>query len=126
MADALVFPIEEIPNADSVFMRAHKTHFRGGDLEPSVFKAQDGAMSVDWDKYSTKEETKQRAKKPTDNAVVSLSVGGIRKIKDLNVIHTPEPTNKAHSEVNLPDNRVDYIEARLRLHRLAEIVLPLG
>ncbi len=127
MADALVFPIEEIPDADSVFMRAHKTHFRDGDLEPSVFKAQEGpGMSVDWDKYSSKEETRQRGKTPNDNAVIVLLVRGIRKIDALDVKHMPEPDNRAHSEVNLSNKREELTEARLLLKRLALVVLPLA
>jgi hypothetical protein len=126
VADSLEFPVEEIPDADSVFMRAHKDHFRDGTLRHSVFRAQDGGMSVNWDKYCSKEETKQQAKIPAVNAVISLPVGGIRKIRDLNVKHTPEPRNRAHSEVNLPDNREDLTEVRVLLLRLADIVLAWG
>jgi hypothetical protein len=126
MADALEFPIEEIPDADSVFMRAHKDYIRDGDLEPGVFREQDGGMSVDWNKYASKEDTKRRAKNPANNAVVSLLVGGIRKIDDLDVRHTPEPTNRAHAEVDLPDGREQLTEVRLLLYRLATIVIPLG
>jgi hypothetical protein len=124
MADALDFPIENIPDADSVFMRAHKTYIRDGDLVPGVFREQDGGMSVDWDKYASPKDTKGRAKNPADNAVLSLSVAGIRKIRDLDVRHTPEPTNRAHSEVDLPDDREELTEARLLLRRLAAIVIP--
>jgi hypothetical protein len=126
MVDALGFPVEEIPDADSVFMRAHKDYIRDGDLVPGVFREQDGGMSVDWNKYASKEDTKQRAKNPANNAVVSLSVGGIRKIDDLDVRHTPELSNRAHSEVYLPDSREELTEVRLLLHRLAEIVIPPG
>ena len=126
MADALGFPVEVIPDADSVFMRAHKDYIRDGDLVPGVFREQDGSMSVDWNKYSSKEDTKRRAKTQANNAVVSLSVGGIRKINDLDVKHTPEPSNRAHSEVDLPNNREQLTEVRLLLRRLAVIVVPLG
>jgi hypothetical protein len=124
LADALDFPIENIPDADSVFMRAHKDYIRGGDLVPGVFREQDGGMSVDWDKYASPQDTKGRAKNPANNAVLSLSVGGIRKIRDLDVKHTPEPNNRAHSEVDLPDDREELTEARLLLRRLAAIVIP--
>ncbi len=126
MADALGWPVEEIPDVDLVFMRAHKDYFRDGDLLPGVFREQDGSMSVDWNKYAAKEETKQRAKNPVNNAVMSLLVGGIRKIKDLDIKHIPEPSNRAHSEVELPDNREDLTEVRVLLLRLAQIVVPLG
>jgi hypothetical protein len=125
MADALAFPIEQIPDSSAVFMRAHETYYRDGDLTPGVFTAKEGGMSVDWDKYCSKEETKQRAKKnPEKNAVLSLSVGGIRKIDDLDVKHRPEPDNRAHSEVDLPANREKLTEVRLLLKRLAQTVIP--
>jgi len=127
LANALGFPIEEIPDADSVFMRAHKTYFRDGELEPGVFSAKEGpGMSVDWDKYSSPEQTKQRARKsPENNAVISLSVGGIRKIEQLDVVHRPEPDNQAHSEVDLPTNE-ELTEVRVKLRRLAQTVIPLA
>jgi len=124
LADALDFQIEEIPDADSVFMRAHKDYIRDGDLMSGVFREQDGGMSVDWDRYATPEDTRARAKTPSKNAVLSLSVAGIRKIRELDVKHTPEATNRAHSEVDLPDDREDLTEVRLLLRRLAVIVIP--
>ena len=126
MADALAFPIENIPDADSVFMRAHRGYIRDGDIMTGVFKEQDGGMSVDWDKYASPKDTKARAKTPADNAVLSLPVAGIRAIGDLDVKHTPEPTNRAHSEVDLPDDREELAEVRVLLRRLAAVVVPLG
>lgn len=125
MADALgiTFPVEDIPNRDSVFMRAHKDYIRDGDIVPGVFREQDGSMSVDWDKYATPEDTRKRAKNPSNNAVLSLSVEGIRKIRNLNVRHAPESANRAHSEVDLPDDREHLTEARLLLLRLADVVI---
>lgn len=127
MADALAFPIEDIPDADSVFMRAHKAYFRDGQLEPGVFTSKEGpGMSVDWDKYSSKEETRQRARTPSDNAVIAFSVRGIRKIDTLDVKHLPEPENRAHSEVDLTAKREELTEIRLFLKRLALVVIPLS
>lgn len=124
MADALVFPVEEIPDADSVFMRAHETYCRDGEVMPGVFTAKNGGMSVDWDKYSTKEETRQRAKNPAKNGVLRLAVGAIRGIDDLDVQHRPLPTNRAHSEVDLPTNE-ELTEVRIFLLRIAEVVISL-
>jgi len=73
MVDEIVWPIEPIPDADNVFMRVHRMYFREGELQPGVFKQQGDGMSVDWDKYSTAEETKKRARKnPRDNAVIRM------------------------------------------------------
>jgi hypothetical protein len=126
VADALDWPIEYIPDNDSVFMRAHETYFRDGELEPGVFTPKEGpGMSVDWDKYSSKEQTRQRARKPEKNAVISMLVGGIRKIDQLDVAHRPEPDNRAHSEVDLPTNE-ELTEIRFKLNRLAQTVIPLA
>jgi hypothetical protein len=125
VADELVWAIEKIPDLASVFMRAHETYFRDGDLMPGVFTAKNGGLSVDWDKYSSKEETRNRAKNPAQNAVLSLSVGGVRQIKGLDVEHRPEPANHAHSEIDLPDDREELTEIRVFLLRLADIVIPL-
>jgi hypothetical protein len=108
-------------------MRAHRMHFRGRELGLGVFKPQGGGMSVNWSKYASKEETRQQAKsRPEDNAVISLPVGGIREIRGLTVEHTPEPENRAHSEVfGMPNDREQLAETRVLLGRIAEVVLPL-
>lgn len=95
MADELRWPIEEIPDADSAFMRAHRDHFRDGELQPGVFRNHGNGMSVNWDRYASAEETRQQARKdPQHNAVISMPVIRIREINDLRVEHTPEPTTE--------------------------------
>ena len=85
MADSIAWPIEVIPSADSVHMRAHESYYRDGELMPGVFTAKNGGMSVDWGKYASPEDTRLRAKKPAKNAVLSLSVASIRDVDDLDV-----------------------------------------
>jgi len=84
-------------------------------------------MSVNWDKYASAEETKQQAtKNQDDNAVISMPVIDIRRIGDLRVEHTPEPANRAHSEVfGLAVNAEQLAEIRVKLLRIAEVVIPL-
>ena len=128
MADELAWPIEIIPDGNSVFMRAHKAHFRDGVLQPGVFREQDGGMSVDWDKYGSAETTRQQAPKPADNGVLSMPVAGIRHIEGLKVEHTPEPLNRAHAEVfglGLTD-RERQTEMRLLLLGISQILIPLS
>lgn len=127
MAEAQVnFAIEPIPDSDFVFMRAHKERMKTGSPSASVFTPHGDGMSVDWDKYSTAEDTQARGKTPTDNAVISLGVGDIREISyGLDVIHDPLPNNRAHSGVNLPDDNAELTEVRLKLKRLAVVVIPL-
>ena len=127
MADEeLGYPVEIIPDSDSVFMRAHRNHVRDGEFGPGVFRAHAGGMSVDWDKYSSADATRERGKQSRENyAVIQMGVRGIRAIKGLDVKHSPEANNRAHSNVDLPEGREDVTEVRLHLGRLAEIVIPL-
>ena len=132
MARELDWLVEEIPDADSVFRRAHRNDIRDGEILPGVFKAHGKGMSVNWDKYASVEETKQQAKlvskDPNHYAVISMAVTRIRQIDDLKVEHTPEPTNQAHSEViGIPQDgqRDRRDEMRRLLLKIATIVIPL-
>lgn len=126
MADDVEWQAEEIPDDDSVHMRAHRMHFRP-TLQPGVFTPQGLGMSVDWEKYSSPEDTRQRARKPRDNAVISLPALGIRDIGKLELRHTPDHSthNRAHSEVFGLNDGEDLTEARTLLLGIAKIVLDL-
>ena len=126
MVSELEWPIEVIPSADSVFMRAHKMHIREGNLTPGVFKNQGSGMSVDWDKYSSPEETRLRGKIPQHNAVILMQVAAVRAITGLAVEHSPDPQtrNRAHALVlGLSDRAEDNIEMRAQLLKTASVVL---
>lgn len=132
MADKVVeWAVESIPDDNCVFMRAHRQHFSQGDLGHGVFRRREKGVSVDWDRYTTPEDTRARAKSnPKDNAVISLLVGCIRQIQPLTVDHDPiftppEERNRAHSLIrNLPE-APDLTEARFKLRRCAQLVIPL-
>jgi hypothetical protein len=126
------WPIESIPDNNCVFMRAHRQHFSHGELGHGVFRRREEGLSVDWDRYSTSEDTRARANSdPNDNAVISLLVSCIRQIRPLAVDHDPisappEKRNRAHSLIrNLP-RAADLTEARFKLRKCAHIVIPLG
>lgn len=124
MVDALTFPVEEIPDADAVFMRVHESHFREGVLQVGAFRNPDGGMSVNWDKYASAELTRQQARRnPEKNGVVTMPVGSVRRIRSLDVKHIPEPDNRAHSEINLPSDHQELTEVRIMLRRIADVVL---
>jgi hypothetical protein len=130
MADGIVWAAEVIPDQARTYMRAHQKYFRDDALQPGVFKAHDGGMSVDWEKYSTPEESRQRAKEPLRNAVICLIVEGIRDIENLEVQHSPDttcnPPNRAHSDVlGLPDGGEDLTETRMNLLDISTIVIGL-
>jgi hypothetical protein len=129
MADSIDWKAEYIPGDADTYMRAHRTYFRGPKLLPGVFKSRDGGMSVDWEKYSTPEETRQRStSNPLDNAIISLPVVGVRGIRNLDVKHTPdhESANRAHSDVlGIPDGGEDLTEIRVSLLDISRVVISL-
>ena len=100
---------------------------RDGKPMTGAFDPHNGGTSVDWDKYSTPEQTRARAKRPELNAVVRMGVGEIRGVDDaLDVIHRPLPDNQAHSEIPLPDEGPAQSELRVKLTRIAVVVIPLS
>jgi hypothetical protein len=83
-------------------------------------------MSVDWERYSTADQTRARPGRPERFAVLRLSVSAISAIRDLTVKHEPifKPNdlpplvNRAHSGVyGLERGRVEEIgyKERVRL-----------
>lgn len=112
---------EIIPDTDRLYMRAHKVHIdEDGNLAPGVFRDQGDGMSTDWNKYATPQDTQIRAKVPGDNAIVSLSVGGVKNIP-LDVQHSPLSDNRAHTDV-IGDKKLKYPppSVRIKLLRLVQ------
>jgi hypothetical protein len=103
-------------------MRVHRNLLQSSGLGPNIFRDHKGAMSTDWAKYATPEETRQRARNPADNAVVELPVGGVRHGAGQGVEHDPLPDNRAHTNV-IGDKTP---EARIHLLRLCRLVIPLA
>lgn len=89
----------------------------------AAFSDNKGAMSTDWDKYSTPEETRQRGMHILQDvcAVIRLPVGGIRSLGQ-SVDHDPLPENQAHT--NVTGDKRDP-EVRVKLQRLSAVVLPI-
>ncbi len=114
--------IEVIPDESLLFRRVHKNLMVNGQVTIAAFKNVQGGMSVDWNKYSTAEEARQRARSPQDNAVVKLVAGQVRQVLGQTVAHTPTEDNRAHSEV-LGEKSV---EVRTRLLEICEMVIPLS
>lgn len=113
------WPIEEIPDKDSLYRGVHRQHLIGDTIEPGAFR--DDRMSVDWERYSTPQEARGRRKKPGDNAVVQLIAGRVRSLPSQHVEHTPIAENRSHSEViGEKTPRV-----RIALARICILVIPL-
>jgi hypothetical protein len=123
-----VWQVEHIPNEDRIFLRVHVNDVKAseGKLHPGVFREQRGSLSVDWEKYSTSEESRNRARNPAKVGIVALVTGGVRSIDDLAVLHEPDEgrNNRAHSAVhgifdaNAPNPEVRKTMIRSRLFAL--------
>jgi hypothetical protein len=95
--------IEHIPDPDRMFMRVHAQWLRppARALHAGVFREIEGAISTDWEKYSSAQETRSRAKKnPSQNGVIALVAGDVRGIEGLSVEHEPIRSNRAHSGIH--------------------------
>jgi hypothetical protein len=58
-------------------------------------------LSVDWSRYSTPEQTRDRAKQPPENYGVAEFAAGAARAATLAVTHSPdrETNNRAHTDV---------------------------
>ncbi len=124
------YKIENIPNEDSLYMRAHIAILKNQDyiltdpVPPNIFREHKGSMSADWSEHSTPEETRAR-KDPELNGVVGMNVGDVRDIPPLEVKHAPKPDNPAHTNIFGINQRARHktIEIRVKLARIAEWLL---
>jgi hypothetical protein len=96
---------EFIPNPDLLFCRVHHTQFnvKEGRITRVVFEKVN--QSVDWSRYSSREETVGRHRKPQDiRGVASIDAGACRDL-DQEVVHVPlgpgesGGPNRAHAEI---------------------------
>jgi hypothetical protein len=112
--------VEEILDEDFLFMRVHQNYLDDdGEPIPGAFRnhpPKTGGMSTDWQKYSTPEQTRARARQPTANIIVELLTGAVRKIPDQLVIHTPEVGNRAHTDV-FGEKTVEVRERFMQIYR---------
>ncbi len=92
-----------------------------GAVSPSAFKDRGDSMSMDWSRYSTPEEARDRAREPLDNGVLSFVAGYVREIP-LEVTHAPVPENRAHTDVLGTKDE----EVRVKLRRIARVELPVA
>jgi hypothetical protein len=135
VANAVIWPSEPIPDEDYLFFRVHRQRIKNGEVRPSAFQnrpTENDGMSTDWEKYSTAQESLNRAPAPDDNAIIRLSVAKIRKIPGQTVVHTPiqpnvNPTipagNRAHTDVF--GEKEKNPEVRTLLTRAWTMVIPL-
>ena len=111
---------EFIPDRDRLFLRVHRCWIPDGMLNTAVFHDIEGGMSTDWEKYASPELTQLRARKPEENGVLSLVTGKVREIPNLLVEHTPQPDNRAHTDVLGKKDE----EVRVKLSRIYKWEIP--
>jgi hypothetical protein len=104
-------------------MRVHWRNL-GDDGTPNVgaFRDHCGGMSTDWNKYSSAQETLNRARVPGHNAIIEMNVEDVRSIPHQSVQHSPCPENRAHTNV-IGDKRGDP-EVRIKFQRNCRLVIP--
>ena len=101
---------EPIPDEDLLYRWVHRQWFskKHGGVAPTFFKnaldpsAGRAGMSTDWSRYSTPQESRQRARDPAVNGVIEMTVADVRAIPDQVVEHTPI---QDHPDPNVRDNR---------------------
>ena len=95
------WPVEVIPDPDELYLRVLSHFVFKGEVQPACFVAHGPGMSVDWQKYSSPEKTREGSpRKPASSyGVVSLVAGHVREIDGLSVGHSPTQRNRAHSAV---------------------------
>ncbi len=105
------YPVEEIPDADSLFLRIHLVNVdKEGIPLPRAYAEHDGGMSTNWSRYADAEMTRQQAaqithpktgnpKNPDDFGVLQFEVRAVREIPSLLVEHKPLAANRAHTDV---------------------------
>jgi hypothetical protein len=122
---------EDIAKEDILYLRVHKMRRQHGIIGPSAFEAKGAPgekgrdLSTDWCKHATPEETRGRAKEPSDNLVVALTVADVESIDRLVVNHSPDMArgNRAHAEILGVNGHLD-IQTQLR--NKCKVVLDLG
>ena len=74
--------VEIIPDEDDLYYRMHKTYLEDNPniIPGSGFRPQGESLSVDWNKYSTPEQSRQSATFPDDNRIVEMNVEDVRAI----------------------------------------------
>src|SRR5579864_525058 len=94
--------VEQIPDPHRLFMRVPVGWLSQPErqLHPGIFREIQGAISVDWEKFSTPQQTRNRARNPSQNGVISLVTGKVRAIEGLSVEHEPLRSNRSHSGIH--------------------------
>ena len=117
--------VEVIPDTQRLYMRVHKMFVYQGDFVVGVFRDQGEGMSTEWEKYSSPEDARSRAKVPRENGVIEMIAGSVSETPGLRVQHAPdlERRVRGHTEV-IGDKKTDP-EVRGKLKRISRWLIAL-
>ena len=126
------WPVEHIPDVDSLFLRVHRLNVKNGKPIPRAYDEHDGGMSTNWSRYADAELTRQQAclalhpltgqpKNPVNYGVLEFNVGKVRAIESVEVTHTPRQDNRAHTDVTGTNSP----ETRVKLGRIGDWAIPI-
>ena len=128
------WPIEDIPDADLLYMRVHRDNINIEEGRPCTGafsnhgEGEEEGMSTDWSRYSTPHETSARiqtTKPGWMGGVIQMVVGDVRKIPLQTVQHAPLPDNRSHTNVKGPkDVQVEGTQVRYRFMRIWKWAIP--
>jgi hypothetical protein len=114
------WPAEAIPDADFLYLRVPRRSWIENKL--AVFRDHEGAMSTDWEKYSTPEETRQRARRnPADYGVLRMECRLVRSVPQA-VEHSPDSLRNNRAHTNVIGEKSP--EVRLKLSRISGWAIP--
>jgi hypothetical protein len=124
-AELINWVVEVIPDAHRLYMRVHKMFVYQGDFVVGVFRDQGEGMSTEWEKYSSPEDARSRARVPSENGIIEMVSGSVSEIPGLRVQHAPdlELRIRGHTEV-IGDKKTDP-EVRVKLKRISRWVIAL-
>ena len=121
--------IEDIPGRDRLFYRVHDNALKqGGKIHPGCFKQQgegdERGMSMDWERYSSAQDCRNRAREPRANSIVSFVKDVIGRIDGVGVFHAPTPDNQSHTNARWSDDKQTNTRVRKILFKRYRPELP--
>jgi hypothetical protein len=127
MVDRMTWSIEDIPDADGLYVRFLSQHSSVDGLTPNFFRPHNGGLSADWSYYGSPTATRSaptlKKRDPSEYGVAELHVGGVRSVEGLLVVHSPKHDNRAHADVlGLARDQVEDVLVTVRRELLVATV----
>lgn len=124
----MIGDVKVVSDGDCLYRAVHVQHMRDdGSIRPIAFctggpceGTNEEFVSVDWSRFSSPLECRNRRRAPEKNHVFSLRVHDVRALNIVrSVEHRPSGCNYAHAGVFATEERFYRNELRLELLRIA-------